>query len=156
MAFVAGPYTLALGGNSLGVIDDAIRMSISPSVDPITGDNLGDVIQDGVYRGFNITLDMVLNEYNAAGALAAFFPWNATIGRLDTPGKLLTDYDASLVLTKIAGTNAIYNTLTASQAVLAPNFNVDILFGTRLKQVPIRFQLLPYDSGGNNVLFTST
>ena len=158
MTFIAGPYTVTYGGSSLGIVEDAPALEVVSSYDPITGDNLGDALQDGVYRGGNCFVDLVLQEYDAAGALAAFWPWNGTLGRVGQPGVLLSSFSASLVFTAVAGTTASANpaTLTSTNAVLAPGFPVRLLFGSRLRNVPIRFQLLPYDSGGNNVWFTTT
>ena len=157
MAFIAGPYTVTYGGNALGVIEDAPALEMTASVDPISGDNLGDSIQDGVYRGGNLYFDMVLQEYNAAGAAAAFWPYGA-LGVMGQVGRLLTAVDAALVLTAVAGTSASATpaTITATNAVLAPNFPVRLLFGSRLRNVPIRFQLLPYTDSGAIKWFVTT
>lgn len=144
MSFIAGPYTLTYNAQTLGIVEDAINMELTPVVDPIVGDNLGGSIQDGVYRGGNMYLDMVLQEYNAAGALAAFWPYADAYGKIGTPGVLLSGVAKALVLTAVAGTTATPATITANKAVLAPNFPVRMLFGSRLRNVPLRFQLLPF------------
>lgn len=161
MGFIAGPYTVTYNAKALGIVEDAPALEFTNSVDRITGDNLGDSLQDGVYRGGNCFIDMVLQEFNAAGALEAFWPWSDDAGEVGIIGKLLNDFDAALVLTAVAGTSAAavggWSPFTATHAVLAPGFPIRLLFGSRLRNVPIRFQLLPYDSGGgNNVWFIPT
>jgi len=160
MTFIAGPYTMTYNSLSLGIIEDAIRLEITPSEDGIQGDNLGDTIQDGVYRGGNCYIDIVMQEYNAAGALAAFAPWHATFGNIGQVGILKSSLAQTLVLTAVAGTGAATNiaTLTSTKAVLAPNFPVSMLLGSRLRNVPLRLQLLPYNAGSPAapVFFTTT
>jgi hypothetical protein len=98
---------------------------------------------------------MVLNEYNAAGAAAAFWPFAATFGQMGVVGALLSTYSAALVGTAKAGTNATPSTITFTNAVLAPNYNLSLLFGSRKRNVPLRFQILPYDNAGTDLWFTT-
>jgi hypothetical protein len=92
---------------------------------------------------------MVLQEYNAAGARAAFWPYNASFGVLGQAGVLASTYAAALVMTAVAGTNATPASLTFNKAVIAPGFSTRLLFGSRLRNVPIRFLMLPYEATGN-------
>lgn len=144
MTFIAGPYTVTYNGNSLGILEDAAPLDMLNSQIEITGDNEGDTIQDTILRGNRVYMDMVLQEYDAAGAAAAFWPWNAAVGTLGQAGRLGSSIAQALVLTAVAGTTATPASLTFSKALLAPNFNVRTLFGTRLRQVPIRFMFLPF------------
>lgn len=153
MSFIAGPYTVTYNSNSLGVIEDAPQIEVTPSVDGIVGDNYADSIQDGVYRGGNMYCDMVLQEYNAAGALAAFWPFADAFGKLGQVGTLLSSFAAALVFTAVTGTTATPATVTADKAVLAPNFPIRLLFGSRLRNVPLRFQFLPYLDTGVDYFF---
>jgi len=147
MAFIAGPYTVAYNAITLGVIEDAARMEFTSSADFITSDDKGDTIQDGIYRGGNCTIDMVLQEFSATGAQSAFYPWAAVFGELESVGKLLSSFAKALVLTAVVGTSATPTPITFTRAVLAPGFPISLLLGTRLKNVPLRFQCLPYSSG---------
>jgi hypothetical protein len=158
MSFISGPYTLTYGASPLGIIEDAASLEITPSEDGIQGDNYGDSIQDGVYRGGNCYLDLVLQEYNAAGALSAFWPFHATFGHMGQVGTLKSSFAAALVLTAVSGTPAASApaTLTANKAVLAPNFPLRLLFGSRLRNVPLRFQFLPYLVTSAPAWFTTT
>lgn len=153
MSFIAGPFTITLGGSAIGIVEDAPSLEITPSVDTIRGDDMGDSVRDGVYRGGNCFVDMVLQEYNAAAAATALWPYAAE-GVMGDVGDLLTDHDAALVFTKIAGTSALpATTRTFTSAILAPNFPVRYLMGSRLRNVPIRFQCLPYDDSGTTRWF---
>ncbi len=158
MAYIAGPYVWTYGGAALGSMEQTPILEWVPSQESIVSDQYGDTIIDGIYRGGNMYMTLVLNEYNAAGALAAFHPQSATLGAVGTPGVLMSTFSAALVGTAIAGTNASTNpaTWTATGAVLAPGNNIQLLFGTRKRNVPIRFILFPFSSGGNQVFFTTT
>ena len=159
MAFIAGPYTVTYNSLALGILEDAPSLEMTGSVDPIVGDNYGDSVQDGVYRGGNLFFDMVLQEYNAAGAAAAFWPY-AALGTMGQVGRMISSMAQGLVFTAVAGTtaSALPATITAPNTILAPNFPVRLLFGSRLRNVPLRFQCLPYyDSGATaNRWFVTT
>jgi len=142
--FIAGAYTWTLGGNALGVVEDACQMEVTPVVDPIVGDDLGATIQDGVYRGGNCYISMVLQQYDAAGGRAAFWPYADTFGKVGTVGALLSSFAAALVGTKVAGPNASPSNITATYAVLAPGHPISMLFGSRHRNIPVRFLLLPF------------
>lgn len=147
MSFIAGPYTVTYDSNTIGIVEDAPSFEVTPAIDPIVGDNMGDSVQDGVYRGGNFFVDMVLQEYNQAGGKAAFWPYHATFGVIGVLGTLLSSYAKALVFTAVAGTTATPSTVTFTKAVLAPGFPVRTLWGTRLRNVPIRLQALPFNGG---------
>lgn len=155
MTFIAGPYTATYNGQTIGIVQDGFELEIATEVEKITGDNLGSSVQDGVYLGGNAYISCVLEEFDATGVLAAFWPYAASFGLMGQVGTLLTAYDAALVLTKISGTNASPTSLTAAQAILAPNYPLRMLFGSRLRRVPIQFQLLPYVSTGTRWFSTT-
>lgn len=148
MSFIAGPYTLTYNSQSLGIIEDAAALEFLNSMQPIVGDNYGDVIQDAVVRNGNMYLDFVLQEYNVAGARAAFWPYSSTFGIMGQSGVLLSSYSQALVLTAVAGTSASSApaSLTFTNCVLAPGHNLRLLFGSRLRNVPLRMLALPYVS----------
>lgn len=151
--FVAGAYTVTLGGTTIGQVEDGIRLRYSTSVESIRGDNYGDTVQDGVFRGLSdfMYLDMVLTEYNLALAQSAFWYWSATFGTIadGTVGKLLTALAQALVMTKVSGPNAVPTSLTANLAILAPGNSVELLFAPRLRRVPLSLVLLPFNSSTN-------
>lgn len=153
MGFVAGGVTATYSATTIGQLEDGASLSIQVDGEDITGNNLAGAVQDGVYRGLNGFISLTLLEYNAAGAQAAFWPWNATLGAMGVVGRLFTALDAALVLTSDASTplRSEWTTLTASQAILPTGFNLELAFAPKLLRVPLRFRLLPDSSG---VLFT--
>lgn len=147
MAFIAGPYTFTLGGFSLGVSQNGMELEDISFAERVTGDNLGDSKQDGVYRGKDCFANMILNEYNAAGVNTAFSPYG-TFGTIGQVGRFQSDLAAAFVATVVAGTRAatlgVPTSITAQKAILAENFPIRLLFAARLRSVPIRLQFLPY------------
>lgn len=183
--FIAGPYVWTYNGRSIGISEDGWRLNQTNAGDPIRGDNLGDSMQDYVYRGGDVTIETVLQEWNfaiAAGELgdsdwsgltglsqaeqninaySIFWPWTY-FGNSGQVGRLASMCSAPLVGVPAPGTTAAqtvgiggidYTTLTASYAVLAPGYNVSMLFAARLRNIPVRLQCLPsplIDSGSEN------
>lgn len=103
---------------------------------------------DGVYRGGECTLAWRSKEYKA-GSLGALVNMGGVIGVISTTtlpvGRLLSAMAKAMVLTATANTPAAAApaTLTAPGGILAPNYPVSLLFDSRLREVPIRLQLLP-------------
>lgn len=153
MSFIAGGYAVLLGGSTVGQIQDGCLLEQTLNGEPIRGDNYGDTIQDFVFRGGDVFMNMVLTEYNATAAKTAFWPWSTTWGKIDDGviGKLGTALAAVLLLTAVSGPSAASApaTFTANKAILAPGFPVQMLFAPRLRTVPIRLQLLPYNETTN-------
>jgi hypothetical protein len=167
MTFIAGPYTAtynpALGGGapvSLGISEDGFELESTYYADLIRGDNLGESIQDGVYRGKDCYLSCVLEEVNLDGVNRVFNPFIdcdaiSDLSELGQVGRLLTNLAGSLVLTAVAGTTAatVPATLTASKAIIAPGFPIRQVLATRHRKMPLRFLLLPYTDGSDVVHF---
>lgn len=168
MTFIAGPYTAtynpALGGGapiSLGITEDGFEIEHVAFADMIRGDNLGESIQDGVYRGRDCYVNFVAEEMDLDGVRRAilnpFIDCDAIsdIGEVAQVGRLLTNLAGSLVLTAVAGTTAatVPATFTASKAILAPGFPLRYLLATRHRKVPVRFLLLPYTETSDIVHF---
>lgn len=162
MGFIAGGYTVSFNAVAVGQIEDGVEMEHVPYYEDIRGDNMGDTIQDGVYRGGDMFMSFTMLEYNAAAGAAAtppaWWPYHNTWGRIGTIGVLQTSLALAVVLTAVAGTSAatLPATLTASKCVIAKGFPTRMLFAPRNRRIPIRFQMLPYDSSGNNIFFSKT
>ena len=163
MSFVAGPYAWTLGSAGgpvgsvvpLGITEDAPNLEIATQGDPIIGDNLGGSMQDGVFRGGDCYFDAVLQEYDAALTAKALYPYAAEFGAVGCVGALLSNYADELIGTPLnpTCTTTGTNLFTGFKAVLALNFPIRLLMGSRLRNVPIRFQLLPYDDAGTTRWF---
>lgn len=158
MAFIAGPYTWTFDTSPLGVVEDAPRLTARFGSIVVTGDNLGDTIQTVLNRGGNLYLDMVLQEYNQAGAIKAFWPnktgsqsVEANIGTIPAANLGCERSSGELKGTKVTGSCASPDIWTASKAMLAPDYDISFLLGSRLRNVPISLLLLP-DASGNYIV----
>jgi hypothetical protein len=156
MTFIAGGYTATIAGLNLAQIEDGIELEHVPFYEDIRGDNLGDSLQDGVYRGGDCYMNLTLLEFDAAGAQAAFWPYAAVWGRAGIIGVLQTSLALQIVLTRNpVGTTATPVNVTAAKAIIPKNYPLKLLFAPRNRRVPLRLQLLPYESGGQNVWFVT-
>lgn len=147
--FIAGAYTGTLNAVALGIAEEGYELQVEPHAEAINrSDVFGDMMIDAVYRGQDYFLQADFMEYKA-GPTAAAFPFGA-LGVQGVIGRLYSDIATSLVLTATAGTPAAATpaTLTASKTILAPNWNVNAAFHSRLRKLPVRFCLLAFDSGG--------
>lgn len=124
----------------------------------VEGDIWGGSVADIVYRGGNMFLQWDAIAF-AYASLAPFWPW-ATLGTIGVVGRLGSVLGGSVVLVAAPGTTAS-NTpaigqasllaLTAPNAILAEGQNMDLVFDSRLRRVPVRLRLLPFYSQSANV-----
>lgn len=149
MAFICGRYTATLGASALGQTADGYRVSHTLFKRGITGDALARTVQDRIVQGAAMSISARLIEYNAAGVQNAFWPLSATIYDMGVIGRLDSAIADSLVLTVVAGTPAALVPATATflLTTLAEDFPVELLFAPDLREVPIRFDILPNSSG---------
>ena len=149
MSFLAGRYTATLGASALGQTKDGFRVSHSSFEQPITGDAMAQTVQDAVHQGAEMHVAFTGIEYNAAGMQNAFWPFSSTIYDMGVIGRLRSAIADSLVLTAVAGTPAAAAPATATFLLtqLAAGFPVELLFATALREVPLRFAVLPNSSG---------
>ena len=158
--FLAGPYTASYNAQSLGVTEDGWEMEYTFSGDPIVGDNLGDSVQDQVYRGGNCFFSAILSEWNLAAVRLAFWPFHSTFGRIGEVGANVIDATtnfggAEALVLSLSGAICRHGgvvgpvTITVRHGVLALNTPVRHLFASRHRKVGIRMQALPYVSGAS-------
>ena len=118
---VSGAYFANYGGEYVGITEDGYELEQTTFAEPIRGDNLGDSIQDEVYRGTDVFLNFVLIEYNQAVAASGgtddtpiFHPHDDVLGQLGKPGVLRGSVSGSgLALTR-------YSAATTATAVPLP------------------------------------
>ena len=175
MTFIAGAYTLTcrrrLDGllegtiaapvdTALGQLEDGVTFDFTKSVEPVRGDNVGDAVQDGVFRSGDCFMDFSLIEWNSALLSNIFWPEAdntptagqitdgefINFGKLEpgNVGRLLTAMSVPILLTKVTGPNASPAFIFAAQAIIAPGYPVRAIFAPRLRRLPLRLQLLPY------------
>ena len=147
--FVAGHYVCTYNSLPIGITEDGFALEWVPKAEMIErSDQYGDAMIEGVRRGTDWFRGFEALEYKE-GPLLAAYPWGA-LGTLGTIGTLLTDDAKALVLTAAAGTtaSAAPATLTATKAILAPGFNVQTQFSSRLRTLPVRMWLAPVSNAG--------
>lgn len=159
--FISGAYTSTYNAVSPGITEEGFKITQELKQEVIDqSDAHGDATLDYVYRGGNAFCMFDCKAYKA-GSTTPFWPWATALGLMSTAaapiGRLASDVAVSFVLTSVANTPAAAApaTLTATKAILAPNFSGDLLFNSKLRRVPIRLQFLPYLST-NHLWFALT
>src|SRR5438105_4947669 len=129
--FVAGQYVVTVNSVAVGIMRGDAGM---PTLEQTTfsqtinsTDAYGDSPIETIYRGFQWMADYTCEEYKA-GSLTPFYPWGA-LGVMGVIGRLGSSVASPLVLTVLSGTPAVGspNTITATNAILAPNFPAKLL-----------------------------
>jgi len=121
----------------------------------------GDVKIDGIHRGFNMSLSTVLKEWNAAVQAAMYPVVSATPavfnGLIEHVGYRDSDFWHPLILTAEAGSPAALvqpdPVFFAGAALLAPDNDLEFLFGPVEGDMPIMFDLYAYSDGSSTRLF---
>ncbi|MBX9682129.1 MAG: hypothetical protein K2X38_25505 [Gemmataceae bacterium] len=152
---VSGPYTGTYNSLPLGTQnDDGFRLSCTIQGQEINAsDAYGMTLVEGIYRGQNWRVAFTGLEANKTGLLAILqaFGQVGAAGTL-TPkltgiGNRMTTYAQALVLTAIlADPPTMPQTLTAVNAVFAPNTNTQMLMTSKMREMPLELVLLPYAS----------
>ena len=151
MGFIAGAYSAVYKSLNLGLIEDGFTMSYRRMSERIQTDVTGDALQDGVYRGVELTIEFILSEWDLAGAKAAFWPFDNTLGELGKLGRLDTVLAGALILTN-CGVAPEPTTLTFHRALLSPNFDVQHLFANRHRKVPMQMTVYPQVAASGSIL----
>jgi hypothetical protein len=107
-------------------------------------DQYGDTLIEAFFRGVDVSIVMDGLEYGVAGTPTAIWPWG-TLGQMGIIARALSGIAGSMVLTATAGTPAASSpaTLTGAQTVMAPGSQTGLRFTSQLRNVPVRFVLLP-------------
>lgn len=157
--FIAGRYSAtydppgATAATDIGIMEEGYTISWQYSAEGIENtDAYGDMFIDGIYRGIKGVFCQSDSIEYKTGSLLAVTPWGAlaaTGASTLAPGvigRLMSDVAGVLIMTATAATPAASSpaTLTATYAILAENFDVSLLFNSKLRKVPIRFRFLPY------------
>lgn len=170
-AFIAGRYSTTwdppgvVAAADLGLMRQGYELSWNTAVEAINQtDAYGDMFIDGVYRGISsCALQSEALEYKAS-TLSAITPWSTlapTGASALTPGviaRLMSDVAGVVIATATAATPAASSpaTLTATYTILQEGFDIRLLLDSKLRYVPIRFRILPYDDSGTITFFTTT
>lgn len=158
---MSGAFTSTYNSVATGPTKDGYRFTHAMGGQAIDqSDTYGDSLLDWVTRGGSVRISYTCLSY--AGGISPIYPFAASIWTLAaaaTPiGRLASDIASSLVLTSTTGTPAAATpaTLTATKAVIPPGFSTDILYDSRLREVPVQLALLPVNSSGTVTWATAT
>mgnify|MGYP000988842600 CR=1 FL=1 len=159
--FISGPYSSTYNSVATGPTKDGYRITHQMGNQAIDqSDTYGDSLLDFVTRGGSVRITYTCLAY--AGGISPIYPFASSLWTLSaaaTPiGRLASDIAQSLVLTSTASTPAAATpaSLTATKAIVPPNFSVDLLYDSRLREVPVQLVFLPVASGGTVTWVTAT
>lgn len=151
----------------LGIVERGFELDPVFYSEAIRGDNLGRATQNGVLQGDDVYLNFTLQQFNIGAAASVFWPTKASDPTTTTPthmqtnlgyqgqvGRLSTDVGGAIYLYAASGTTAyrsdsMFKVFRALKCSFPDNYNPKWLMATRLRNVPIRLQLLPYLDGNS-------
>ena len=155
--FIAGAYTSTWNAVAVGLTKEGYRLRFQFAKRLIDkSDAYGDTILDAVYRGVNVNLTLQAIEY-AAKTTGPAFPY-AALGVLGVIGRLDSAIAKPMVLTSTAGTPAAAApaTWTGSKCILGENNNVEWVYDSSNREVPIGLRVYPYDNTGTTTFWIET
>lgn len=168
---VSGPYTATWNGNSLGTQnDDGFVLRGTWQGQEINAtDAYGMTLVEAIWRGLNWRLGFRGMEWNKPGLLALLQAFGSTgaptttfTPTLANIGNRWTTFAQSLVLTAILGNPPTFvQTLTAVNAAVAPQMNMEAMLTSKVREAPVEMVLLPYSTtvgslSNVNLSFTTT
>jgi hypothetical protein len=160
--FVVGSYAATYDGTSTGITRNGYRITHDQKAEAIEqSDVYGKTMLDAIWQGANVSCEFTCMAF--VKGLPVLNPFTAALFTLWTTanpmGRLFSDLAKALVLTVTANTPAAAvgvgpSTLTASKAILAPNYSATYAYDNTLRELPLRLQFLPYTSTG--LIFAAT
>jgi hypothetical protein len=166
---VSGPYTATWGANPLGTQgDDGFALSVTFQGQEVNlSDAYGMTLVEVINRGLNWRLRFRSLEVNKSGFLSALQAFGQTGANttltptLQNIGDRYSKFAAAMLLTSIIGAYppTMPTTLTATNAIVAPQSSVEQLMTSKMREGPFEMVLLPYASGGSpsfNIPFSTT
>lgn len=150
MGFSASPYFWWYEAKPLGVIDDAPELSWQLNGQEIRADAYGGQPIDWILLGATARIDMVFSEFNNEAVQDILNAPTGRFGQIMDPagsggiGCAYAVNGAGVLLGTAIGNCYHWNWWTAYGAIMSPESQVLISLGSRLQNVPIRFELLPY------------
>lgn len=169
---VSGPYTATWNGHSMGTQNDDgyVLAGTFQGQEVNASDAYGMTLVEAIWRGVNWRLRFRGLEFNKAGILASLQAFGSTGAESTTftptlanIGDRYSKFAKPLVLTAIIGSAyppTMPQTLTATNAIVAPQSNVEYLMTSKVREAPLEMVLLPYlatvGSLSPNLSFTTT
>jgi hypothetical protein len=166
---VSGPYVGLFNALALGTQgDDGFVLSVQHQGQEINAtDAYGMTLVEAIWRGMNWRCRLRGIEANKPGLLSLLQMFGQTganttlTPNLTAIGDRWSNYCKTLLLTAILGNPpTMPQTLTASNAGLAPGQTTEMLMTSKMREVPIEMVLLPYSTANGSATvilpFTST
>lgn len=163
---VAGAYTSVYNSLPLAYTRQGYNLNFSQKGERIEESDLyGKCLLEIIGQGAQLSIDATFMVYSAA-VVGAMWPWigGGSFGTVYTPlypiSGQATQNGHAFVLTAVAGTPVANGpgpqTVTANPAIIAPDQNTQLTFGSMARMVPLRFDVMISDSGGTGSLLTVT
>lgn len=164
---IAGAYTGTLnpagaGATALNYTRQGFNLNFTHKAEKVEETDLyGLSLIEVIHRGAQMSIDTICKVY-AAITRDALFPWAGAFGRVfnaaNPIAKLASASLDAIVLTAVANTSAAASpaTLTAPSVRLSPDNNLQIIFNSVHREVPLRWDVLLTESGGVGSLFSTT
>lgn len=159
MGYVAGTYLIGFNAKVCGQSAEGISFDRQLFKRLITGDWMGQAVQDAIYLGMDLTSMVTFLEADAPAMADIIRPYNgaattltnAQVGVLDRQhavckSLVLTSILTAAVINANGGTGAtsvLPLTRTLPRTILAENYPVRELLGNNLRDVPIKFRHYP-------------
>lgn len=167
---ISGPYTGVYAGFTLGTQDDDGYQLLGSyqGQEIAASDAFGLTLVEAIYRGLNWRMRFRGLEFNKTGILAVMQPFGSTGAPTTTftpilanIGDRMTKFAQALVLTAIlANPPTMPQTLTATNAIIAPGHNLQLLMTSKMREAPLELVLIPYQATVGsltvNLSFTTT
>lgn len=153
---VSGPYTATWNAFSLGTQnDDGYALAGTWQGQEVNAsDAYGMTLVEAIWRGLNWRLRFRGLEFNKPGILASMQAFGSTgapnttfTPTLANIGQRYSAFAQPLVLSAILGNPPSFvQSLTATNAIVAPQSNVEYLMTSKVREAPFEMVLLPYQT----------
>jgi hypothetical protein len=167
---ISGPYTGTWATSALGTQNDDgyVLAGTFQGQEVNASDAYGMTLVEAIWRGLNWRLRFRGLEFNRPGILAAIQAFGSTgaptttfTPTLANIGQRYSTFAQPLVLTAVLGNPPTFvQTLTAINAIVAPQSNMEFLMTSKVREAPFEMVLLPYTqvvaSLTVNLAFTTT
>jgi hypothetical protein len=167
--FIAGPYTLTLDGQAIGLLDPqgergAVELLMQSFLQTIQGHAYAMTPIDAVHRGADWRINFIAEE-QVSGALKSFSPFSSTasasyaFGDAGVPGqvgRLATTIGTNLVLTAVAGTTAAAAPATLTALVYPTDETRSFMMDAVLRKFPCSLRCMLQAYSGTNRFWLAT
>lgn len=163
---IAGRYSATYNSVDVGITaEPGYKLSFTYDLENVEKtDAWASNVIEQIYLGVSrMSLDFISKEYKAGPltSVSPFTSWAPTGAQTFSSGlvgRRATDLALACVMTSTASTPAASTpaTMTFTYAIMHEGVPVDLLFGPRVRNVPVRYRILPYANSGAATYFTAT